>query len=596
MTTDLYHIIEVANTHGGNLKYLNALIDEFAGFQGNFGMKFQPFKYDRIAAEDFSWYETYKELYFTPEEWQAIIERAGRTKDIWLDMFDTYSVEILSANLEKVHGIKLQASVLYNFEMLDALAEVDLSNIVIQLNIAGYEVEEISTIVDRLKQSLSPKTFVIQFGFQNYPTEFNDAGLSKIEILKSNFPGFELCFADHLDGTSEEALIMPLIAAQAGCSYIEKHVFHDKMETKYDQFSSVNHANYTKMVGRIEAYQKAFGEPFINEREREYLEKSMQVPVLKNDLNAGDLVSLEHDVAFKRTDQKGLNVKELKELQKSFYILTVNKKSGETLKREDFKKAKTATIVACRMKSSRLPKKAILKIGDLTSIELCLKNLLKFENVDYTILATSTVEEDKQLENYTYSDEVIFHQGDPDDVIQRYLDIIDKLEIDVINRVTGDCPYLSKDIHDIILKSHFDKGADYSTAPEACIGMNVEVINTNVLREIKEYFPRADYSEYMTYYVTNNPLYFKINRIDLPVEYKRDYRITLDYQEDLDLFNEIEAYFKANEIEYSANELFKFLDDFPELAKSNQHCTVVYKDNDELIRRINAATTIKKES
>ena len=32
---------------------------------------------------------------------------------------------------------------------------------------------------------------------------------------------------------------------------------------------------------------------------------------------------------------------------------------------EDFKKANIASIIACRLKSSRLPKKAVLKIGEL---------------------------------------------------------------------------------------------------------------------------------------------------------------------------------------------------------------------------------------
>lgn len=232
----IYHIIEVANTHGGDLKYLNALLDEFSEFQVKFGIKFQPFKYDQIAAPDFSWFDTYKELYFTPKEWSTIIEKADQSKDVWLDMFDVFSVQILSENFSRIKGIKLQASVLYNFHMLNALREIDLSKVTVQINISGYEVDEIKSIIDRLNREFSPAAFVIQLGFQNYPTEFNDSGLSKIKTLKENFPGYELCFADHLDGTSEDALIMPLLAVQAGCSYIEKHVYYDQLDTKFSQF------------------------------------------------------------------------------------------------------------------------------------------------------------------------------------------------------------------------------------------------------------------------------------------------------------------------------------------------------------------------
>ncbi len=587
-----YNIIEIANTHGGDLKYLNALIDQFSEFGDGFGMKFQPFKYDKIAAADFSWYETYKELYFTPEEWAGIINKTASTKDVWLDMFDMYSVEILKANLQKVKGIKLQASVLYNYEMLSGIEDVDLSEVTIQVNVAGYEVDEIKSILDRLKKQLSPKSFIIQFGFQNYPTEFEDAGLAKIAVLKNNFPEYELCFADHLDGESEEALIMPVFAVQAGCTYIEKHVYYDQLETKYDKFSSLSYANYIKLLERMHNYTNSFNEVFINDRERGYLDKTMQIPFLRTDTGKGSLISIASDLDFKRTDQKGLNVKEIKELLDSYHILAKDKKAGEVLKREDFKKATIAAIVACRMKSSRLPEKAIARIGDLSSIELCLKNILKFDNINHTVLATSTLDEDAVLKDYTYSDSVIFHQGDPEDVIQRYLDIIDKLGIDVVVRITGDCPFTSKDIHSVLLKSHFEKGADYTTAPGACIGMNEEIYNVAALRKIKSYFPYADYSEYMTYYVTNNPNHFNINKVELPEEYTRDYRMTLDYEEDLNLFNKVEEHLKEKGLEFSIKNLFEFLDNNPELAESNKHCTVVYKDNDELIQRINKATTI----
>ena len=51
--------MEVANTHGGNVKYIFDLLDEFEEFNksNGFGIKFQPFKYNQIATEDFEWYK-----------------------------------------------------------------------------------------------------------------------------------------------------------------------------------------------------------------------------------------------------------------------------------------------------------------------------------------------------------------------------------------------------------------------------------------------------------------------------------------------------------------------------------------------------------
>jgi len=243
----------------------------------------------------------------------------------------------------------------------------------------------------------------------------------------------------------------------------------------------------------------------------------------------------------------------------------------------------------------RLPKKAILKIGNLSSIELCIKNALKFENVKYTILATSNLPEDDELKNHTYSSSVIFHRGDPDDVIQRYLDIIEKLKIDVVVRVTGDTPYISNDILQILLKSHFESGADYTTAKKAAVGTNLEIINSDALRKVKSFFPSADYSEYMTYYFTNNPKYFKLNYVDLPENLVRDYRLTLDYEDDLKMFNLIENYFKDNNLEYNIKLLFDFLDKNPKIAKINKHCPLKYETDKKLIEVLKKVTKINVE-
>jgi len=263
---------------------------------------------------------------------------------------------------------------------------------------------------------------------------------------------------------------------------------------------------------------------------------------------------------------------------------------------EKIKKANIATIIACRLKSKRLPKKAILKIGDLSSIELCIKNALKFKNINYTILATSNLAEDDELKNHTFSNSVIFHRGDPDDVIQRYLDIINKLKIDVVVRVTGDMPYVSDDILQTLLKSHFESGADYTTAKKAAIGTNLEVINSAALRKVKSFFPSANYSEYMTYYFTNNPLYFKLNFVNLPENLVRDYRLTLDYEEDLKLLNLIENYFKTNNLEYNIELLFDFLDKNPKIARINKHCVQRYKKDKKLIETLKKATTINQRN
>lgn len=250
------------------------------------------------------------------------------------------------------------------------------------------------------------------------------------------------------------------------------------------------------------------------------------------------------------------------------------------------------TIIACRLKSTRLPKKALLKIGDLTSVEYCIKNALQFKNVKVTVLATSTAEEDNELASYTFSPEVKFFQGEPDDVMQRYVDVVNKFDIDLFARVTADMPFVSDEIFQVVLRSHLENNADYTIGTKAAIGTNLEIINSDALRRAKSFFPNADYSEYMSFYFTNNPEHFKINKVDLPEDLVRDYRLTLDYEEDLIMFNMIDAHFKATKTEPTLRNIISFLDAHPEVAKINQSLMVKYKDDKGLIDILNRVTKI----
>ncbi|MBN8692494.1 MAG: N-acetylneuraminate synthase family protein [Bacteroidetes bacterium] len=588
----VYNIIEVANVHAGDQEYLKSLIKEFKDTEAE-GIKFQPFKYDQIAKENFSWYEVYKKLYFDKKQWKQIIDLASDNLDVWIDTFDTYSVEVIRENLKKIKGLKFQSSILYNYNVLNSLKEIDLTNCLVILNISGIELEEIAQVVDRFKSYLKPKQIILQVGFQGYPTSIHDNGLNKIKILIDKY-GCDISFADHIQADLEESIYLPVIASLLGAKYIEKHVCLSGPKPEYDHYSSLNKEGYQKYLETLKVYQSLSNIDFINLKERNYLNTTIQTPSLKDKKNSGQTYNLNCDFDFKRTSDTGLTSKQLLKLTSEFYVISNRLEAGSCIKQEDVKKANIAVIIACRLKSSRLPKKALLRIGDYTSVELCIKNAMTFDNVNHVILATSTHEEDAELKDYTYKPSVIFHKGDPIDVIQRYIDIIEKLKIDVIVRVTADMPFIGNEILQPILKAHFESGADYSRAKKAAIGTNLEIINSEALRRVKSYFPSADYSEYMTYYFTNNPDEFRINEIDLPENLVRDYRLTLDYPEDLELFNEVVRQLKEKGLEPNLINVIDYLDKNPDLALKNSGMEVKYFTDPKLIETLKKHTVIRR--
>lgn len=321
------------------------------------------------------------------------------------------------------------------------------------------------------------------------------------------------------------------------------------------------------------------------------------IVVLNKAKKAGQCLSLERDLVAAPKGTHGLPLKTIKARVQTWHILRHDKGAGMPLFAEDFKKAVIGAIIACRMKSSRLPGKALLKIGNLTSAELCMKSALKIQNIHKVVMATSTVEQDAVLKDYTYHPDVILYRGNPDDLIDRHYQAATELGIDIILRLTADCPYVSNATTQEILVKHFECGADYSAAEAAAVGTNAEIINRSAFAYLNKLFPHTLLSEYLTYYFTNNPTHFHINKIQLPTALIRDYRLTLDYQQDLDFFRVIEQHLlEAKGGHYDLYDIFAFLDTRPDVVAINYDMGLVYKHDPDLVARITAESTLPTRS
>jgi len=321
------------------------------------------------------------------------------------------------------------------------------------------------------------------------------------------------------------------------------------------------------------------------------MKTSHQELVVKSGLKAGQLVA-SSDLTCGQTDKSGLGSHDIEDLQKNFFILNQSKEKNDVLTKEDFKKARIGVVVVARMKSSRLKKKAILPIRGVSSVERCLQSCLRITNVDEVILTTSTLEEDAVLKDHTLGGRVKFLQGDPHDVISRFLDAAKLYHLDVIVRVTADCPLVSPEIVQALLKAHFANGADYTEPREFAVGTNSDVFNVEGLKRVIDYIGEGHETSYTGMFMSNNPHIFKTQVVDLPPDVVRNYRLTLDYQEDLDMFNALYKKLDEQNLEINLANVFSILDNDPALVTLNAHKTLVYKADPELVKRLKEVTTI----
>lgn len=583
-------ILEMANTHGGNLDYILSTLKEFEDFK-DYDIKFQPFKYDYIALPDYDYYDVYKSLYFNNNTWNHIFKETYKSKNIWIDIFDKYGVEIFQENFKLIKGIKLQVSILDNSEVISNLEALDLSEKILIINISSLELDQIENYLKKFNEKFNFKEIVLQFGHQSYPTKIVDSGLNKIKVLKNKFQN-RLIYADHTEATSNYVTQILAAAVLLGVDGIEKHIKNSIMDTKYDSISSIDFKTLKKLDNELKISQMILETNFVNESELDYFEKTNQLPVINQNFERGDILNV-NELVFRRTNKKGLKLNEIESiLSNDYYVLNEPLNQYDLLKQDHFKIANIGVVIAARMKSSRLKQKAILPIGEKTSIDWCIescKNILDSQNI---VLATSYLEEDKVLQDYALKQKINYFEGNPDDVIERFYNAAIEFQFDVILRVTGDCPFISNEIANYLLEEHFRFGADFTYAKEISVGTSVEVINTSALEKLILKKKNRGLSEYMSYYFFNNPNIFKVNAVDLPPKYVRNYRLTLDYEEDLILFNKIVNILTLNRKNVNVANIFDLLDKRSDLTNINSHIKLKYKSDENLLEKLRIETKI----
>lgn len=235
-------------------------------------------------------------------------------------------------------------------------------------------------------------------------------------------------------------------------------------------------------------------------------------------------------------------------------------------------KLRVGILIACRMKSSRLPRKALLPIVGKPLIDHLIERMKAVQKANEIILCTSTHPDDAILENAAKRNGIHFFCGSEEDVLSRFIAAAKQYQLEVVVRVTGDNPLTDPEYIDRLIESHSKTSADFSKVEQLPLGMNCEVISLSTLKKAHELAADPNLSEYMTAYL-KQPKYFKINMLEVePYLQHPEIRLTIDVQEDLNLMEEIyrRLYQPAGRV-FTNHEIIKLLMDEPHLAKINQH-------------------------
>ncbi len=183
---------------------------------------------------------------------------------------------------------------------------------------------------------------------------------------------------------------------------------------------------------------------------------------------------------------------------------------------------RTGVIIQARTSSTRLPGKVLKALpygGSLTVVEQVIRRAKKAGGIDMVILATSTESSDDPLEVLAAKQDTPCFRGSLRDVLGRYRQAAEHYDLDVIVRVTADCPCLDPAVVERVLGEHLRTGADYTsnvlerTYP---VGYGVEVVNRSLLETLDAEAQDPSHREHVTLYVRQRREGFKTVNVVAP--------------------------------------------------------------------------------
>ncbi len=124
----------------------------------------------------------------------------------------------------------------------------------------------------------------------------------------------------------------------------------------------------------------------------------------------------------------------------------------------------TLCIVQARMGSSRLPGKVLEPIGDQPMLEKILARVVRADDVDEVLVATSDQDADLPIVELAESIGVAVWRGPEFDVLRRYAQAAaSRPSADTIVRITADCPFTDPILIDQVLALRSANNLDYAS-------------------------------------------------------------------------------------------------------------------------------------
>jgi spore coat polysaccharide biosynthesis protein SpsF len=221
------------------------------------------------------------------------------------------------------------------------------------------------------------------------------------------------------------------------------------------------------------------------------------------------------------------------------------------------------------MGSTRLPGKVLKPIAGKPLLWHIVHRLKACHLLEDIAVATSVNDADEAIVEWCNAEGVTVVRGPEDDVLARYARAAEKLDADIIVRVSSDAPFIDAGFVDHLVATLIEQDGDYVMLEdgETCAHEGVDPFSRRALdRLMMDAAHDPEAREHVTGYFRRHPEFVKTVRAKAyPPLAKKGRRLTIDTPDDLAFIEALHARLEAGAGEASLSDLLLLLEREPEL-------------------------------
>ncbi len=236
---------------------------------------------------------------------------------------------------------------------------------------------------------------------------------------------------------------------------------------------------------------------------------------------------------------------------------------------------KTVIIVQARMTSTRLPGKVLKQVLGKPLLEYQIERLQRVKLADEIVIATTINETDEPIVELCNCLDVAYFRGSEEDVLGRYYQVATEHKVDIVVRVTSDCPLIDPKVIDEVINCYLKNQSNYDYVSNSLErtyprGMDTEVFSFSTLQQAFWEATSQPDREHVTPFIHRQPSRYSLGH----VIYSEDcshYRWTVDTPEDFELIQKIIEAIYPRKPNFTLEDCLSLLKKYPEWYIINSH-------------------------